>query len=218
MSAASHSGILYACTPMIVYLFSIQLRHEKFNKKKLLYISMTIVGIFVIFYENIMHVQKDGGTLLKGDILLFLAVASFSMYLAYSKSMITKYGALKSQTLAFLIGSVLYIPVFIFDLPNLDLLHVDIWGTLGYIHLTFIVAFGSYFMYSYSTKFIQTSTLTTLTNTSPIFTIFFSWFLLGESLSTFFIFGAFITIIGVLLTQINSAKKNDVLPTGQMGR
>ncbi|CAN5513873.1 DMT family transporter [soil metagenome] len=211
MSGASHSGILYACTPLIVYLVSIKLKQEVFDKKKLLFISMTIIGIFVIFYENIIHVQKDGGSILKGDILLFMAVTSFAVYLAYSKSMIVKYGSLKTQTIAFIIGSVIYLPVFIYNLPELNFDRLEFWGILGYFHLTFIVAFSSYFLYNYSTKFIPTSTLTTLTNTSPVFTILLSWILLKESLSYFFILGAIITIFGVLLTQINS-KKRPVIP------
>lgn len=200
-SVASHSGVMYACTPLIVYLVSVKLKNEIFNLRKLLTISLTIIGILVIFYENFNAPEVPGVNYVLGDTLLFLAVASWSLYLALSQNMVNKYGALKTQTLSFLIGIILYIPVFLFDVKNLTFVNVNFYVILGYLHLTFLVAFGSYFLYSYSVKVINTSTLTTLTNTSPIVTILFSWLLLKENLSYFFIAGAAITMLGVFLTQ-----------------
>lgn len=155
----------------------------------------------IIFYENIVAPKIPGVNYLLGDTLLFLAVASWSVYLALSQNMVTKYGALKTQTVSFVIGIILYVPIFLFDVKNLTFVNVNGWVILGYLHLTLLVAFGSYFLYSYSTKIIKTSTLTTLTNMSPVVTIVFSWLLLKESLSAFFIAGAGITMIGVFLTQ-----------------
>ncbi|MBS1518388.1 MAG: EamA family transporter [Bacteroidetes bacterium] len=202
LSVASHSGIMYACTPLIIYLISIRQKNEKFELKKLMTISLTIVGILIIFYENITAPKVPGVNYLLGDLLLFLAVASWSFYLAFSRSMTIKYGALKTQTISFMTGIILYIPIFLFDVKNLSFENVNAIVILGYLHLTVLVAFGSYFLYSYSTKVIRTSTLTTLTNTSPVITILFSWLLLNENLSYFFIIGAVITMTGVILTQM----------------
>ena len=201
LSVASHSGVLYACTPLIVYIVSIKAGNEIYDRRKLISISLTIAGIFIIFYENIISPKQSGVNFLLGDTLLFLAVASWSFYLALSKDMVTKYGALKTQTLSFLIGIIMFIPVFLMDLKNLTFQNSDIYTLLGYIHLTVIVAFGSYFLYSYSTKVIETSTLTTMTNMSPIITILFSWLLLKENLSYFFVIGASITMAGVFAAQ-----------------
>jgi len=115
LSVASHSGILYACTPLLIYLISIRQKNEKFEMKKLITISLTIIGILVIFYENIFAPSVPGVNFLLGDTLLFLAVASWSVYLAFSRRLILKYGALKTQTVSFLIGIILYIPIFLFD-------------------------------------------------------------------------------------------------------
>lgn len=201
LSVASHSGVMYSLTPLIIYLISIKLKNEVFDLKKLLTISLTVIGIVIIFYENIIAPKVEGVNYLLGDTLLFLAVASWSVYLALSQNMVTKYGALKTQTVSFLIGIILYVPIFLFDVSNLTFEHVNGWVIAGYLHLTILVAFGSYFLYSYSVKIIKTSTLTTLTNTSPVVTIIFSWLLLKENLSYFFIAGASITMIGVFLTQ-----------------
>jgi len=201
LSVASHSGVMYSLTPLIIYLLSIKLKNEEFRLNKLLTISLTVIGIVIIFYENIIAPKVEGVNYLLGDTLLFLAVASWSVYLALSQNMVMKYGALKTQTLSFVIGILMYIPVFLFDVKNLSFEKVNGIVILGYLHLTILVAFGSYFLYSYSTKVIKTSTLTTLTNTSPVVTIIFSWLLLKEEMSYYFVAGASITMLGVILTQ-----------------
>lgn len=209
LSVASHSGVMYALTPLIIYLISIKLKNEEFNLRKLITISLTVIGIIIIFYENIVAPKAEGVNYILGDTLLFFAVASWSVYLALSQNMVMKYGALKTQTVSFVIGIVMYIPIFLFDVHNLTFEKVNGMVILGYLHLTVLVAFGSYFLYSYSTKVIKTSTLTTLTNTSPVVTIIFSWLLLKEELSYFFIAGAAITMLGVILTQ---RIKDNVIP------
>lgn len=214
LSEASHSGVLYACTPLIVYLVSIRYGIERYSRNKLTAISLTIAGIIMIFSESLLMSGKSGISYLAGDILLFLAVASWSVYLALSRDMVAKYGALKTQTLSFTIGIAMFVPVFAYDVKNLDFSNANVMTLLGYLHLTFIVAFGSYFLYSYSTKIIETSTLTTMTNTSPIVTIFFSWLLLNEKLSYFFIIGAVITMAGVLLAQ-NVDRRSKVSQTAE---
>ena len=207
LSTASHSGVFYACTPLFVFVTSVLIKDEKFSGKKLFFISLTILGIVLIFWENIMTPGKVGADMFTGDILLIFAVLSWSIYLTFSRRMVIKYGALKTSTIAFVIGMVMYIPVFIYDLPNLTFDKLTPAGIIGFIHLSVIVAFGGYFVYTYSTKIISTSTLTTLTNTSPIITIIFSFILLKEELSYFFILGALVTLSGIFFVQRTAEKK-----------
>lgn len=201
LSVASHSGVLYACTPLIVYIASIKTKNETFNYRKLFSISLTILGILIIFYENLLLPENKGKYFIAGDILLFFAVASWSLYLAFSQNMVLKYGALKTQTISFTLGIIFYIPLFIMDFGNLNFDKVNFYTILGFLHLTILVAFGSYFLYSYSIKVIKSSTLTTMTNMSPVVTIIFSWLLLNENLSYFFMAGAAVTMLGVFFTQ-----------------
>ncbi|HRE40859.1 MAG TPA: DMT family transporter [Ignavibacteria bacterium] len=211
MSTASNSGVMYALTPMIAYLLSIYLKNEKYDLKKILTISLTIIGIIIIFWESLIQSLEQQNNLFLGNILLFFAVSSWAVYITLSKKMIDKYGSLKTSTLAFIAGMILFIPLFIYDYPNFSLDKLSVGGIIGFIHLSVFVAFLGYFIYSYSTKFIKISTLATLTNLSPIVTIVFSYFLLGEQMTVYFITGAIITISGVFLTQIFSEKelKND---------
>lgn len=215
LSTASFSGVMYACTPLFIYTVAILRKDEDYHLKKLLAIGLSIMGIVIIFWESLMNIDKTGSDVIIGDILLFFAVLSWAVYLALAKNTIAKYGTLKTSTISFIFGMILYIPIFIYDYPNFTTEHLNFYGYLGFFHLAVLVAFGGYFIYSYSTKIISTSTLTTLTNASPIITIIFSYILLNEELSYFFLAGAVITMLGVFLTnktdkQIFFMKQNSI--------
>lgn len=207
LSTASHSGVTYSLTPLFAYLISIKIKHEKYSHGKLFSILLSIIGIIVIFYEN--FINSDKSTTLSGDILLLCAVASWAFYLTLSKDMVAKYGAVKTSTISFTIGVIMYIPIFLYDLPNFTLDKLSIFGGLAFFHLTILVAFGSYFVFTWSSKYISVSSLTTSMNSSPLFTIIFSWILLKENLSYFFIIGTVITMAGVFLSQRYSDLKSN---------
>ena len=198
LSYASHSGIIYSLNPVYAYLAAVFFKYEKFNYKKLVSIFLTIVGIIFIFYEGFLQTDVNNDVL-NGDILLLFAVLTFSMYLTLGKTMIEKYGALKASTFIFITGSFFYIPLFVYDLPNLNFELLTINGILGYIYLSVIVAYLAYFVWYYALKKIAVSRLTTLSNISPLLTVLFSIIFLGEYISLFFIIGSVITLLGVFI-------------------
>lgn len=198
LSYASHSGIIYSLNPVFAYIIAVSRKAEKFYFVKLVAILLTVAGIFFIFYEGLTKTTAESNVL-GGDILLFFAVFTFSSYLSLGKGLIEKYGALKVQTFVFLLGSTLYIPLFIYDLPNLTFAHVTVMGMIGYFFLAFIVAYLAYFAWYYALKSNDVSKLTTLQNVSPMLTVIFSIIFLNEKISFYFILGGIITIIGVLI-------------------
>ncbi|MCI0449194.1 MAG: EamA family transporter [Chlorobi bacterium] len=198
MSFASHSGIIYSLNPVYAYIVAVLIKYEKFYYSKLFSIMLTVIGIFFIFYENFSQTDVNP-EVLSGDILLLFAVLTFSMYLTLGKTMIEKYGALKSSAFVFLLGTFFYIPLFIYDLPNLTFVNLTYKGILGYFYLAVIVAYITYFLWYYAIRRIAISKLTTFSNISPLLTVIFSIIFLGEHISLFFIIGSLITLAGVFI-------------------
>ncbi len=198
LSYASHSGIIYSLNPVFAYIISVTRKTEKFYISKAFAIMLTIVGIFFVFYEGFTKTSVSENVL-GGDILLFFAVLTFSSYLSLGKEIIDKYGAVKVQTFVFLLGSVMYIPIFIYDLPNLTFANLTLIGFIGYLYLTIVVAYFAYFIWYYALKSIAISKLTTLSNVAPLLTVLFSIIFLNETISTYFVLGGIITICGVFI-------------------
>ena len=200
LSTASHSGIMYSCTPLLAYFIAIMIKNEHFDFKKLGFILLSVLGIIIIFLDNLLEAESSSAVIY-GDILLFFAVASWASYITLIKDMVVKYGAVKASTVSFSIGMLLFLPLFLLNLKEISNITITTTGIFAFIHLTIIVAFAGYFVFSYSTKILSVSTLATLTNASPVFTIIFSYFLLKDQFTAYFIVGALITLSGVILTQ-----------------
>jgi drug/metabolite transporter (DMT)-like permease len=198
MSYASHSGIIYSLNPVYAYVIAVLFKYEKFYYSKLFSILLTVIGIIFIFYENFSVVSVNNNVI-TGDVLLLFAVLTFSLYLTLGKGTIEKYGALKTSTFVFLLGSFFYIPLFVYDLPNLSFEKVTYMGIIGFLYLSIIVAYLAYFVWYYALKRIAVSKLTTLSNISPLLTVLFSVIFLGEHISLFFIIGSSITLLGVFI-------------------
>ncbi len=198
LSYASHSGIIYSLNPVYAYIIAVLFKYEKFYVSKLLSILLTVIGIFFIFYESFMQAAVNSDVI-NGDILLLFAVLTFSMYLTLGKNIIEKYGALKASTFIFLLGTFFYIPIFIYDLPNLTFEHLTYKGIIGFFYLSVLVAYLAYFVWYYALKRIAVSKLTTLSNISPLLTVLFSIIFLNEHISLFFIIGSLITLFGVFI-------------------
>ena len=129
---ASHSGIIYSLNPVYAYVIAVLLKNEKFYYIKLLAIGLTVIGIFFVLSEGFFHAEP-GSNVLGGDALLLVAVLTFSLYLTLGKSTIDKYGALKVSAFVFLWGTVLYIPLFLYDVHNLTLAYLTYKGIIGYL-------------------------------------------------------------------------------------
>jgi len=198
LSLASHSGIIYSLNPVYAYVIAVLMKYEKFSYSKLFSIVMTVIGIFFIFYESFSGTSIDGDVL-RGDVLLLFAVLTFSAYLTLGKNMIAKYGALKVSSFVFLLGSIFYIPLFIYDLPNLSFDKLSIAGIAGFFYLSVIVAYLAYFVWYYALRRIAISKLTTLSNVSPLLTVLFSIIFLSETISLYFVIGSIITLLGVFI-------------------
>jgi drug/metabolite transporter (DMT)-like permease len=198
MSYASHSGIIYSLNPVYAYIIAVIIGYEKFKLPKMIAILLTVIGIFFIFYEGL-TANNINSSVINGDILLLFAVLTFSMYLTLGKKYIDKYGALKTSAFVFITGTILNIPIFIYDYSNLNLDNLTYKGIIGFLYLSIFVAYLAYFLWYYALKRIAVSKLTTLSNVSPLLTVLFSIIFLGESISVYFIIGSVITLTGVFI-------------------
>jgi drug/metabolite transporter (DMT)-like permease len=164
----------------------------------MLAILLTVIGIFFVFYESFIMTTANLNVL-GGDVLLVMAVLTFSTYVSFGKEFIAKYGALKVITAVFISGVIFYIPLFIYDLPRLTLYNLTYKGIISFFFLAFVVAYLAYLTWYQILKTIAVSKITTLSNLSPLITVIFSVIFLSENLSIYLALGGIITIGGVFI-------------------
>lgn len=101
-SNASTSAVVFSCNPMFTMLFAHFLTEEKLNKRKLLALAISLVGLVIIAKPW----DMAPGNTLKGISMSLMAAVTFGLYTALGKKSIGRIGGLPQTSISFIIGGI----------------------------------------------------------------------------------------------------------------
>jgi drug/metabolite transporter (DMT)-like permease len=198
----SHVGLFYATCPLVVLLLAWAMRLEQPDRGRIGGILMSIAGMLLI---GLGHLWESGGvtaaeaqSALFGDLLLIGAVSSWGGYIALSKPLIVRHGALPVLAGTFLSGCLLSAPVAIVASPGFPpLSNVSLSAWLGLAFLGFFVTPFGWAFQNMSLRRFDATQVATFSNAAPILTIFWGMWLFGESLTMSLVVGGAMTMAGI---------------------
>lgn len=199
-SAASHAGLIYGLSPIFVLVFSMVSKLEKVSRMKTAGFVLSFLGVAYLFVDSGVQLSSD---FILGDFLLLFAVTTWAAYVTYSKAMVVEYGALKVNAGVFLIGSVCYFPIAVFDIPNFHPSGITYQSIIGFLYLAVITSFIGYFLWSYILKRMDTTKVAIMSNLAPILAVFFGVIFLNEPLTNGLIVGGCFTLAGIFMVQFS---------------
>lgn len=200
LSAASHAGLIYGLGPVLVLIFAVISGLEKLDKHKLLGFSLSFIGILWLFIDSGVTLSAD---YMIGDSLLFFAVTSWSAYVAYSKPLLNRYGALKLTSGVFFYGMLIGFPIIFIDFHEFELSAITPISMWGYLYITLITSFIGYFLWNFILKRMEATKVSIMSNLSPILAVIFGVTFLNEPLTNGLIWGGILIISGILLVQFS---------------
>jgi drug/metabolite transporter (DMT)-like permease len=152
-----------------------------------------------------------------GDILIILNSFSYAIYVAVSKKLITKYGALKSLTWLFIFGSVVNVPVGIYFMQSVEIGNVS---TSAWIALAAIVIFPTilaYYWNAWALARVEPSIVAVYIYLQPLIGFVSAIIFLGEKFSIRLLISAVLIFIGVFLVTRRKVQRNEIYPTNKFG-
>jgi drug/metabolite transporter (DMT)-like permease len=202
-STPGHAALLYALTPIFVFLLARLRLRERATWAKLLGIALAFVGTLVVLLgRGVLGRGGEGAArALVGDLLILGAVIAWAVYAVGGKIYAERYGALPATAVALTIGTLLYLPlgVALTDLDHFRALSQTGWASLAYlVVLTSVVA---YVIYSWALSREDASKVAIWSNLQPVLTAFLAWGIYGEQLTAPFVAGGAMVLAGVVLTQ-----------------
>ncbi|HAG16573.1 MAG TPA: EamA family transporter [Bacteroidales bacterium] len=200
-TSASIASILIATIPLFTPIGAYFLFKEKLG-------SMNIFGLFISFAGVVLVVADFGNKAdfsILGVGLLFLAVITGTIYGLGLKKLTEKYNSITITSYQNLIGIFLFLPLIIgFESKHLldftNLLTFDL--ALSLFNLALFASSIAFVLFAYGIQKIGPSKASVFSNSIPIFTLLFAYFVLGESITLWKIVGIAIVLLGLFLAQL----------------
>lgn len=193
------SSVVISTIPLFSPLIAYITLKEKFSR-------LSLIGIFISFFGLLcMLINRDLSLNAspKGIMLLFFAVLSSLGYSVIIKNLSLKYSALTIIAHQNAIGALYFLPLFFFfDFNHFAHVVPTFSQVSALFQLAIFASSGAYFFYIISIREIGVVRANIFTNTIPIFTAIFSYFILAERFSFNKIIGMLIVISGVVISQI----------------
>jgi drug/metabolite transporter (DMT)-like permease len=207
----SHASLLYALTPLVVFLLARGVLRERTPWSSLLGIGAALAGVLVILTERGLR-QEIG--ILKGDILILVAVFAWALYTVLSKPLLARYDAMAVTTGAIVSGTVMTLPALLIPgaIPPLRSIPSGVWVAILYLAIgTSVVAYP---LWMYALRHLDAPKVAIATNTQPILTGILSWIIFGERFTGVFLVGALMILAGVTWVETRRAAPRTVPGVG----
>lgn len=205
-SNATVAQILYAAVPIIVALISRFLYQEKLNKQKIAGIITGFLGVLVIILAPVFFGTVNGANTLFGNLLVLIAVVSYSFYTVLSKPLQKKSSPLVITTTFIVTTIVIQGLLALFSTPDIANTVTSL-TTLTYTSILYVGLLGTagfFLLYQYTIKKASPIITSMVFYLQPVFTFIWSMILLKEKLAPEYIIGGAIAFIGAYLVTKNN--------------
>lgn len=197
-STPGHAALLYALTPIFVFLLARVRLGERATLAKLGGILLAFVGVLVVLAAR---GALEGAAAVGGDLLILGAVAAWAIYAVAGKPYAERYGATVSTGVSLLAGTILYLP-FGFALSDAaSFARLSATGWLALAYLATLTSVVSYLIYYWVLARAEASRVAIWANLQPVLTALLAWAAYGDRLTLPFVAGGAMVLAGVVLTE-----------------
>jgi len=194
-TSASNATLIIASYPVITLLLDALIYKTKLNAVKIVGIVIAIAGVFVLSY---MKPEERQHNELLGILMLIIAGVAWAFYNFLTKKVVNRYPPVTLLFYQTLFGTLFMLPLAFFERGQ--------WAAptaMSFSMMLFLGVFCSviaFLLYNLGLKKLPASSVITMLNLVPLFGVFFSWLLLGETVTLRKIVGGAVIIFGVMLS------------------
>ena len=205
-TTASKAGIIVATIPMVVLLFSSLFFGERTNGFSIMGALLSFIGVMILVMGDPKFTWSLQGHLL-GDLFMVGAVISAAAYMVMAGDLGQRYSALDITGTQMIYGTLLLLPVCLWQLPPAPLAATSVQAIVAVLFLVFLATIGAFFCYNYALSKIAASRASLFINAIPVITAIASWVILGERLNALQMGGGAIVLFAVYLTNYFTTRK-----------
>lgn len=196
LTKASNTSLLAVTIPIFAIAVGAIIGTEKVRAVKVAGIFLAAAG--VVFLIDPRNASFSSETTI-GDILIILNSLSYGIYVAVSKDIITRNGALRSIMWIFIFASIVCVPLGAFSLSRVEIGSIEpvVWWLVGYSAIVATVV--PYLLNAWALARVSPSTVAAFVYLQPIIGFIMAVIFLGERIDLRFAAAAFLVFAGVFL-------------------
>jgi drug/metabolite transporter (DMT)-like permease len=203
------SSLFIAINPVLITLLSHYFLKEKIGKKHIIGMIVALFGVVIIITNGQLMriVQLDFQFI---DLVLLMAVITWSLYSVLGKVALQKFNAVVSTTYAIGFGTLFLVPFVIGELSVEVLTNATPSAWIAVLHMSVFVTVVSFILYYNGIKEIGAAKASVFINVMPLSAVILATVMLGEVFTLPYILGAIFVIGGVsysTITRVNRRKK-----------
>ena len=160
------ASIIQVMLPIVSMIFAFFFMKEPITWKKTLGIIIGLCGVLMLILNT--HNVNSGENNLIGNLILFSAIISFSLYLTLFKNLIARYSSVTLMKWMFLFAAIVSLPICWDPLLNVDFksFEADVYLRIGYVVV--IATFFTYLIFPIGQKTLRPTTISMYNYVQPI--------------------------------------------------
>ncbi len=206
-TTALDASLLSATAPLFVVAASAFFLKERVTKKEKIGLLIAFLGTLAIIFQPLAENKILFRENILGNVLVVISNFTWVLYIILSKfGLKHKYDPLYMTAYTFFVGFITLLPLAALQagsLSNLVVLITDspVQTHLGVLYMALLSGSLAYFLYQRAQKTIEASEATLFLYLSPLFATPLAVLWLGESITIFYLLGAAIVAIGVIIAE-----------------
>ncbi len=194
---AVHAGLLYALTPIGVYLLGIMLGRERLEARRAVGVVLAFLGVSVLLARRVFG--AEGG--LVGDLWLSGAMLAWVAWTVESRRFSIEHGGFRTAAWSLIAGVLWMLPLGPLTLSGETLAAIPRAGWADLAYLVVMTSVVSYALWNFALSRIVPSRVAVFANLQPVLTALGAWAFLGEPLGWDVLVAGVFVLGGVRLAQ-----------------
>jgi len=204
LTTVINATLLSTTIPVFTLAVSIALGHDKASFRNIAGIGLAVAG--VVYLVDPFRASFSAQTTL-GNILIIANSLCYGAYIAVSRDLVKRYGALNVITWLFLIGAVVTVPfaAYAWNADGLKSVSMAAWVTIVYIVL--IPTVGAYYLNAWALTRVAPSVVAIYIYLQPLLAFGLAPVVLGESWNSRTIGACLLIFAGVAVVTIRNRSR-----------
>lgn len=196
LTSAVNTSLIAVTIPIFTLLISVIVGHDALSWRKVAGVAAAAAGVVYLIDPGRASFSSEST---RGDVLIVLNSFCYAVYVAASKRLISRYGALKSIAWLFLFGSVLNVPLGIVSLQAVDLTRIEASSWLFVAALVLFPTILAYYFNAWALARVEPSVVAVYIYLQPLFGFVSAIVFLGERFTARLLTSALLVFAGVYL-------------------